>query len=348
MKKTPNGRTYPRAKDIYINYENSDQRRRDAAIRHDENTKRTLKEFTSRPDIQEKQKNAKDTKALTEKRYQELKPMISNMKSSLFNEIIEFTKTHSVDEAIRHFSAKIKEYKTLHDEYDEIVKKLQSHYSSDYSDLFIDLSQANPEFLLYAPVQIFTTKNNLRISALNDEQLAILQKKLEQNSINANENFKKNYIKYFPDFFSNMFNINDMFYAMTKRPELYVQFRNTGAYATDMNEKNLKTLITIAPATMLYMNREEIYKIANLVPAKIGLAISKCPEIMEILDNKFFADFPPKQIFGTSTVPKQTFLVKIKKYLPEFPEVEKYLTNHYYNTPISTKEDYNTDGGFNI
>ena len=125
MKKTPNGRTYPRAKDIYINYENSDQRRRDAAIRHDENTKRTLKEFTSRPDIQEKQKNAKDTKALTEKRYQELKPMISNMKSSLFNEIIEFTKTHSVDEAIRHFSAKIKEYKTLHDEYDEIEEEYE-------------------------------------------------------------------------------------------------------------------------------------------------------------------------------------------------------------------------------
>ena len=66
MKKTPNGRTYPRAKDIYINYENSDQRRRDAAIRHDENTKRTLKEFTSSPDIQGKQKIAKLVEGLIE------------------------------------------------------------------------------------------------------------------------------------------------------------------------------------------------------------------------------------------------------------------------------------------
>ena len=91
MKKTPNGRTYPRAKDIYINYENSDQRRRDAAIRHDENTKRTLKEFTSRPDIQEKQKNAKDTKALTEKRYQVIiaRSAILNGRKDLYSKLAE-------------------------------------------------------------------------------------------------------------------------------------------------------------------------------------------------------------------------------------------------------------------
>lgn len=100
MKKTPNGRTPPKAKDIHINYENTDLKRRSEVLRSAENTEKTLKEFSNRPDIRKKQSNAKTARALTEKRYQELKPIIANMQSSLFNQIIEYSNTHSAEESI--------------------------------------------------------------------------------------------------------------------------------------------------------------------------------------------------------------------------------------------------------
>lgn len=334
MKKTPNGRTPPKAKYIHINYENTDRKRRSEVLRSAENTEKTLKEFSNRPDIRKKQSNAKTTRALIEKRYQELKLIIANMQSSLFNQIIEYSNTHSAEESINHFLPEIRKWKDLHDEYDVLAKQFNSQHSSDYSDLFIDLSRNNAEFLMLSPTSIFARAGkSLPLFLLDESQLQQLQSKLEEKNLFTNPVFLKNYVKYFPDYINKITDINDIFYALSKKPEMYIKFKNCNTFsAMNNNIKNYKLLLSSAPKALIYMSDDEINFVANASPSRIGLVINRCPETITRLSNKFFDKYPPKQVFGTCTTPKRELQKKLEQYLPDYPTLKEYLLKFVNNS----------------
>ena len=344
MRLTPNGRRPPGAEDIDFNYKDSDADAK-ARARHLSNVELTIKTHTSIPEIREKQSKAKEQKVFEEKRYQELKSILSEMKSSLIDEIMEYSKTNSIDEVLKYFSEKIKRYKILHDEYDILAKHFNVHYSSDYSDLFLDLSRNNSEFLVYSPASTFTKANPpLPINQLTNEQLQILQLRLKESDIFSNKTFLNKYLRYFPDYISKMTNINDIFYALSRKPEMYQIFKTLPSFvAMSNNIKNYKLLLSTAPKTLLYMSDEEIKFVADDSPSKIGAVLNRYPETIIRLNNKFFDKYPPKLVFGTCSTPKTQLFVKFKKYLSDYPTLNTYLTTYAYNNV--TKID---DGGMTV
>ncbi len=334
MKKTPNGRRLPTAREIYPD------RGMGAIIREEryhariERTRETNERIAKDPVLQERRKTSKETKEQSEARREELKPIVEAERERLINEILEYSKTHSAEASIAHFMSEIEKLKVLHDEYDELVKQSYPLYSISYADIFYNISLQNPEFIMHSPVSIFTKgSKTLRLDALNKNQLQVLQKRLEENHLFSNESFKRKYIKFFPDYIKSMTDIDDIFYALSKKPEMYKVFKECPSFSAMVNNmRNYKLLLTKSPKTLKYMSGDEIKLIADNSPSQIGLAIIKCPEVITRLKNSFFDKYPPKQIFGTCRS-KQDVLNNLSDYLSDYPTLKEYLTKFAYNTP---------------
>ena len=334
MKKTINGRRLPSAGDIYPDRGMGDIIREKREYARIERTRETNERIAKDPVLQERRKNSKEADEKADARRKELKPIIEAERERLINEIMEYSKTHSAEASIAHFMPEIEKFKVLHDEYGALVKQSYPQYSGTYADIFYIISLQNPEFIIYSPVSIFTKGGKtLRLDALNENQLRELQSSLEENKLFSNEYFKRNYIKFFPDYIRNMTNIDDIFYALSRKPEMYKVFKNCPSFSAMVNNmKNYKIILSKSPKTLKYMSDDEIEFIASNSPSQIGLAINKCPEVITRLKNSFFDKYPPKQIFGTCSS-KQDVLNNLSDYLSDYPTLKEYLTKFAYNTP---------------
>lgn len=187
---------------------------------------------------------------------------------------------------------------------------------------------------MLSPTSIFARAGkSLPLFLLDESQLQQLQSKLEEKNLFTNPVFLKNYVKYFPDYINKITDINDIFYALSKKPEMYIKFKNCNTFsAMNNNIKNYKLLLSSAPKALIYMSDDEINFVANASPSRIGLVINRCPETITRLSNKFFDKYPPKQIFGTCRS-KQDVLNNLSDYLSDYPTLKEYLTKFAYNTP---------------
>ncbi len=346
MNKTPNGRTPIKASQIYRDLD-AESRREKAIYAGIDRRNATMENWSNTPEVQEKRRLAREKSEKKEIRQKDIYELIKKSDENLYQKLIEYAKTHSKSSILTHFATQIDKNRRLHADYDKTLKEANNKTSPTCYDVYVRLCNEDPEFLLCSPTSMFASSiKNLPVYKLTDSQLKELQKRLEQDNIFNNANFRKNYIKYFPEYITKMEDLSDVNFALSKNPAMYERFKEGHLYNT-MNIRNFKLMLSVAPETMSYMSIVEIKKIADVTPSKIGQVINACPKTILALNNEFFKKYPPKMIF--QNVVKQDLAIKLKNYVSNIPVLEEYLKTFLNNSEESHNlEDYAQDTGVTI
>lgn len=304
--------------------------------KQDEQSRRALERAISTYANRSEETKAKQAKALAAKqeattRAKELEQIfLEEFNSDLIDKIIASFDEVGIDKTLKRFESDLKTFKTYSDEYADVVKIISSPRTfSYYDELLYNLARKYPKFIMYLPAQCFTYGGaKLNLSKLSKEDLQILEDKLTKTDVFKNPVFKRNFIKYFPSHITEMHEIADIAYALSLNPTCFKKLDPQGSLRLGFcqNPQPFLTIVKNAPEVLKYSTNNELYLFANNFGSQTGVAINKCPQVLENFPLNFFEKFSPKLIFAE--VNKSQLRSKIMQYFERFPILEIYFSSN--------------------
>ncbi len=291
------------------------------------------KKYPNRIDDHKKEKL--DRQKEVERLSNNLTFMVNKLTSSILKDALENGAKHALKSqasALKTFIAENNKYMELN----------TSATWSFVGKLFYELSKEIPEFICYAPTELFESPINIdkntqskqfRLRTLTNAELSILDRKLmvERPEIVHNEFFAKNYLKYFPNHIARLTNPGDIAVALANNPAAYKNI-NPSLKNVLNNNKKLNYFLQQVPEIVEHMDKTEIEMFASheytSYQTALGNALIKHPIALEKLDSLFFVRNNPKYIFArTHAVDLQAFEHVMDKFigLREFYEKKLIL-----------------------
>ncbi len=278
-----------------------------------------------------KQAKAHESKEKAEARAKELEKDFADLfNGDLIDRMVASFNEIGTEETLKRFKNDLKAFKLLSDEYQTLNTPTSSLRAiSYYDELFYKLAKRFPKLILYISEKCFSYSvgTPLPLQELSAEELQKLQAKLEKTDLFNNNIFKKRYLKFFPTHVTEIEDINDISYALKLNPECFAKFKPTGTFRSGFyqNPQPFLTIVKASPAILNYATESEFILFAQNFGSQLGVAINKCPNILENLPTNFFNKFPAKLIFGT--VNKTQLKPKLEQFYGRFPVLESYLSS---------------------
>lgn len=332
-RRTPNGRTarLPKGEFLSNSYRLRTDDHDESLRRAQDNAEETAKNRSA--ETTERQKNAKQERQDMEARMLQLEKELTDKSKALKDELINSFKEKGIKETLKDFSSDLKAYKELSDEHLAINAKTRNIKTlSLFNEFMLNIAQEYPDFIVFLPEDCFVhaeSTNRISLTNLKPSELAILQEKFEKSGVIDNEIFKKYYLRYFPKYINRLSTQKDIRTALSIDPSAYTRFKGANHDVLFENINLFNDLVNRVPQILLYAPNEEIALLAKSHPAAIGLAISRCPEILEKLSNDFFKTYQPKYIFAKteSKHAAQAIINESETLKEKLPILAEYFNN---------------------
>lgn len=297
--------------------------------------------------------NHKKEKLDRQKEIERLSNNLTFMVNELTTSILKDALENGAKHALKSQASALKTFIAENAKYMELNTTATWSY---VGKLFYELSKEIPEFICYAPTELFenpinidknTQSKQFRLKTLTNAELSILDRKLmaERPGIVNNEFFAKNYLKYFPNHIARLKDQGDIVIALSNNPAAYKNVNSSLKNVLNNNQK-LNYFLQQVPEIVEHMDKAEIEMFAGhestSYQTALGNAFVKHPIALEKLDSLFFVRNNPKYIFArTHAVDLKAFEPIMDKFigLREFYEKKLSLAKSALKRELAKKSN---------
>ncbi len=243
----------------------------------------------------------------------------------IINKILAYMDKNPGVDPFAKFETLLAKFKTIDDEQLEIRRSVNLPVKSYYQELIAKVVQNNAHAALFTFADILTRSDvTISLKDLTAEEMASLQKNIEANpKIFYNEHFKKNYLKFFPDYISRMYTVSDVIHALSIKPSAYLNISETFKSTLYQSPSIFKNIANRASSALKYMSKQDLYYFGSEYTSSMGVAIMHDPDVLNNLSDDFFQKNSPKFIFSGYTKAKVSPVVN--HYLNRFPTIARWL-----------------------
>lgn len=207
-----------------------------------------------------------------------------------------------------------------------------------YSRIFHILCNKDIDFLYRMPAKAFKgyvsgLKNEkLPIDKLTANDLIGLEKHLFNldRTVFKDETFRRFYLKYFPTFIDQLETVEEVRTCLGLYPFQFQKMNTKVAGEMQALGEMLK-LVTRAPKVLQYMTFEEREKFATDYPKGLGTALIREPDMLDVLDEKFFNRHNARLVF--TNYPKSKLRQAFGNKILRHPNLETHIIQNNYHKP---------------